>query len=299
VTRGSITLTRGIPASGKTTAAREWVKEKPEERIRVNRDELRRMLHGIGWGLTYQQEEAITALQQSIVRNALAESKDVIVDDMNLRAKYVRAWYAFSPDVTFWDFPIETEVAVERDLMREHSVGADVIRTIASKFTRNGELVAPPSRDAEVQLEVTAYVPDDTLDPAYLVDLDGTLAHITAGGRSPYDGHRVGEDTLDHDVSRVVRLLETENHIVIMTGRDEEHRAITEKWLLDNGVRYDEMHMRPAGDRRKDHTVKLELFDQHVRNRYAVHGVFDDRNRVVEMWRSIGLKCFHVQEGNF
>jgi hypothetical protein len=45
--------------------------------------------------------------------------------------------------------------------------------------------------------------------------------------------------------------------------------------------------------------VKLELFDRHVRGAFDVQGVFDDRNRVVEMWRSIGLKCFHVQEGNF
>jgi predicted kinase len=296
---GSITLTRGIPASGKTTAARDWVKEKPEQRIRVNRDELRRMLHGIGWGLTYPQEEAITTLQQNIVRAALAEGRDVIVDDMNLRAKYVRAWFAFSPNVTFWDFPIDTEEAVARDALREHSVGADVVRTIASKFTRHGDIVPPPSRDVETPLEVLAYVPDDTLDPAYIVDIDGTLAHIPAGGRDPYDGSRVDEDILDTAVARVIRTLEVENHIVIMSGRDEEYREVTEAWLLDNNVRYDRLYMRPAGDKRKDHIVKLELFDRHVRGAFDVQGVFDDRNRVVEMWRSIGLKCFHVQEGNF
>jgi hypothetical protein len=27
--------------------------------------------------------------------------------------------------------------------------------------------------------------------------------------------------------------------------------------------------------------------------------VFDDRSRVVEMWRKNGIKCFQVAEGNF
>lgn len=296
----SITLTRGIPASGKTTWAKAWVAESPERRLRVNRDDLRRMLHGTSHGLTWAQEENITTVQQAIVREAVAAGRDVVVDDMNLRARYVKEWFKFSPDVEFQDFPIDVELAIARDAEREHSVGADVIRNIAGKFTRKGEFQPVPLRESGEAIESDQYVADfEKLDSAYIVDIDGTLAHIPEGGRSPYDGERVHEDVLDHAVAAVVNTLSNENHIVVMSGRDEQFRAVTEKWLLDNAVNYDVLFMRAAGDRRKDHVVKLELFNQHVRNTYAVRGVFDDRNRVVEMWRSIGLKCFHVQEGNF
>ena len=38
-----IILTRGIQASGKSTYAEHWAKEKPTERIRINWDSLRNM----------------------------------------------------------------------------------------------------------------------------------------------------------------------------------------------------------------------------------------------------------------
>lgn len=60
-----------------------------------------------------------------------------------------------------------------------------------------------------------------------------------------------------------------------------------------------ELHMRPAGDRRRDSIVKAELFDRHVRDQYRVLVVLDDRKQVVEMWRSLGLTCLQVAEGDF
>lgn len=60
-----------------------------------------------------------------------------------------------------------------------------------------------------------------------------------------------------------------------------------------------ELFMRPAGDTRNDAVVKLELFDQHIRDRYDVLRCYDDRARVVAAWRSIGLTVFQVADGNF
>lgn len=292
-------ITRGIPASGKTTWAKAWVTEAPATRLRVNRDDLRRMLYGVSYGLDYKAEQGITRHQQAIVKDALANGVDVVIDDTNLRARFVKAWFAFSENVRFVDFKISAEDAVLRDSTREHSVGAEVIRSFAAKFLRKGELPPVPERPETVVEVVQQYEPDDNLDPAVIFDIDGTLAHIREGGRSPYDGTRVHEDTVDVAVARMLNQLDGLNRIIIMSGRDAKYRPETEKWLRDNNIRYDEFYMRPEGDVRKDHVVKLELFDAHVRDRFAVHAVFDDRNRVVEMWRSIGLKCMQVQEGNF
>lgn len=57
--------------------------------------------------------------------------------------------------------------------------------------------------------------------------------------------------------------------------------------------------MRPEGDIRKDSIVKRELFEKYVRPYYNIEFVLDDRNQVVEMWRSLGLKCLQVAEGDF
>ncbi|WP_456064519.1 phosphatase domain-containing protein [Hamadaea tsunoensis] len=53
------------------------------------------------------------------------------------------------------------------------------------------------------------------------------------------------------------------------------------------------------GEFRNDALVKLDLFDKHIRHRYRVEYVLDDRDRVVNAWRSIGLTVFQVAEGSF
>lgn len=296
--KSRLVLTRGIPASGKTTWAKEWVAEAPETRLRLNRDDLRQMLHGRRYGLTFHQEEAITKIQRDTARDALARGIDVVIDDTNLRARFVREWMTLSDVVEFEDFPVALDDALFRDREREHPVGEDVIRTFHKKFIQGGYL--PPIPEAPAAADPgRRYEPDPALDQAFIFDIDGTLAHITEGGRSPYDGDRVCEDVVDEPVAQLLKHLEMTYRIVIMSGRDEQYRAATEQWLVDNFIPYDSLHMRPAGDQRKDHVVKLELFDEHVRNTYNVLGVFDDRNRVVEGWRGIGLKTYQVAEGNF
>jgi hypothetical protein len=57
--------------------------------------------------------------------------------------------------------------------------------------------------------------------------------------------------------------------------------------------------MREAGDHRPDWIVKKEIYNNLISKEFDVKLVFDDRQQVVDMWRSIGLTCFQVAEGNF
>lgn len=85
----------------------------------------------------------------------------------------------------------------------------------------------------------------------------------------------------------------------IDSGRTDACRDATALWLAEHvGVPF-ELFMRKAGDVRKDSVVKLELFDRHIRHRYRVLYVLDDRAQVVQAWRSIGLTVFQVAEGDF
>lgn len=136
---------------------------------------------------------------------------------------------------------------------------------------------------------------------AILVDIDGTLALRTgANPRKPFQWNRVGEDTPNAPVVEVVRRLATSGlTVVYVTGRSDECASATRIWLAEHVGVDGELHMRSKGDRRRDHVVKRELYDRHIRDRHDVLCVLDDRNGVVAMWRDLGLTVFQVADGDF
>lgn len=296
----TLTITRGLPGSGKTTYAREWVAEAPTQRVRVNRDDLRWDLHGRHAGLDYAQESALTAVQHAAVRALLDAGRDVVVDDTNLRLRHARAWadlaVAVGADLTVVDLDTPLEECIARDSARERVVGADVIRTMAARYRFPLPPVRPSERSASTPPR--PYEPNTSLPSAWLVDVDGTLAVM--GDRSPYDTTRVDRDVPNPAIVDLAGMLRAEGHaLVIMSGRDEECRSATTEWLDRWLGDYDELHMRAHLDRRADYLVKADLFDAHVRDRWNVVGALDDRTQVVRMWRSMGLTCLQVADGDF
>lgn len=291
-------ITRGLPASGKTTFARTlqpWV-------VRINRDDIRRMLHGRRL-YTQWAEGQVTAVQRAMVEALLRSRADVIVDDTNLRSRSVREWaelaarYGATLEVhDFTDVPLDE--CLRRDAGRpEHErVGEAGIRRMYERFLAGRRLPLPVP---EVAVSDVRYVPDPDLPPALLVDIDGTVAVM--GDRGPYDWHRVGEDAPHRAVIDAVRAMHAAgNAIVFCSGRDESSRAYTERWLDQHvGVPYEGLFMRPYGDHRRDSIVKQELFESQIRRRWRIVGVFDDRRHVVRMWRSLGLTVFQVAEGDY
>lgn len=295
-------ITRGYPGSGKSTAAREWVAENSDERVRVNRDDLRWNLYGTYAGLSWGQETTVTAAQRAAVSALLREGKHVIVDDTNLRLRFARQWHDLAVDLgaTFevWDIHTTPEQCKARDAERDRQVGAAVIDSLAQKFPQPWPAVLPSDR-RESAAAPAKYAPASPILPrCYLVDIDGTVAHIN--GRSPYDMTLVHTDLPNTAVINLVRRISDHARIVFMSGRSEDAREATEKWLAEHyGGPYDGLYMRATGDNRKDSIVKAELFDTHIRDFWNVLGVFDDRDQVVSMWRSMGLACFQVADGNF
>lgn len=192
-------------------------------------------------------------------------------------------------------------LCLERDRKREAAGERFVGRAvIIEKYER---YIKGKPRDLKLNLgrqlaTVREYVPDASLPTAYVVDVDGTLARMN--GRSPYDESRVSEDHFVMEVGELVQSLAIAGHrIVVMSGRTEACREDTEMWLREHRVPFNQLVMRRVGDRRNDAIVKEELFFEHVAPKWQVLGAIDDRNRVVEMWRAIGLMCAQVAPGDF
>lgn len=307
-------LTRGLPASGKTTWARAFVGgADPGSAIRLNRDDLRRSLVDPNYRRpVYAVEQRITAVQRQAAREALRDGVDVVVDDTNLRLKFARDWAALAAECgaefVVHDFPVDVDECVGRDLLRDgaEQVGEDVIRDMHARFVAqlgSGPWPVITPRD-EVRPWALPYNPPVGAPSAVMVDIDGTVA-LHEGVRSPYDTSRYGLDLPNRPVVGLVRdMRHLGERIVFCSGRDETFRDVTEQWLAywvcPIGPEFrTALHMRPAGDVRNDAVVKLELFDQHIRDSYRVRFVLDDRDRVVKAWRWIGLTVLQVAEGNF
>jgi len=82
-------------------------------------------------------------------------------------------------------------------------------------------------------------------------------------------------------------------------GRDSKYRPQTETWFDEHGIHYDALYMRPEGERKEDSEVKRDLLVQIRADGYNPVLVFEDRDRVVDMWREEGLRCLQVAPGNF
>ena len=312
-------ITRGLPGSGKSTFARGWVAEDPTTRAEVNRDYQRDMLHDGAWiGGRAGTEGSVIAVRDAAIKTLLRRGVDVVCSDTNLPQKVARDLRNLA-DIAGADFEVQDltdvplDVCLERDAERDPGVGESVIRGMHSRYLASATYPLPiPERAKVEEVKALPYVPKPGTPEAIIVDIDGTVA-LNKSGRSPYDWHRVGEDTPNVPVIQAVKDMfhiadeyARTLHIIFMSGRDEVCRAATEEWLSDHFVGYDfedadyaRLYMRPAGDTRKDTVVKLELFDEHVRNHYTVRHVYDDRDQVVKMWRSIGLVCFQVAPGAF
>lgn len=132
-----VIILRGLPASGKTTWALNWVKEDPINRIRLNCDDIR-VMFGQYW--VPERERLIWDSFYSILNTVLRSGKNIVIDNTNLNPKYVKAittLVAIYPKYVceFNDFfDVTLEELLNRDKNREKPVGEKTIINFAEKY---------------------------------------------------------------------------------------------------------------------------------------------------------------------
>ncbi len=139
-----------------------------------------------------------------------------------------------------------------------------------------------------------------------IFDIDGTLADVSERihhvKKKPRDWNAffagMAQDKAIHSMVRLCNVLHASGiRIILCSGRSEEHRDETVKWLSEKGVRYHDLLLRKDQDRRSDTVVKREMLA--AIDKSLILFVVEDRSRVVEMWRSEGLVCLQCAPGEF
>lgn len=152
----------------------------------------------------------------------------------------------------------------------------------------------------------------------WIFDLDGTLADCThrlplvTEGNHDWDTFyaRCVHDKPIKETINIFRTLVSAqdnygdllNDVWIVSGRSEAVREVTMEWLHHYGMHItdEQLMMRPVGDYRPDDVLKQEYLDNMLHDdRMRLVGVFDDRDKVVAMWRRNGVRCYQVAPGNF
>lgn len=282
-----IIMLKGLPASGKST----WAKEKINENsnyIRINKDDIRESITG-KW--TSKKEKIVISIRNSLIKAGISLGKNVIIDDTNLNPKHEQSLKTLAQELgvefevndSFLKVPVEE--CVERDIKRDKSVGYKVIYKMYYDY-----LYQDPSKKIVNS--------SNKKRRCVICDIDGTLAH-NYGGRNIYDLTRVKEDTPDPLVCAVLDGLDSTFgidylDIIIVSGREDDCRKETEEWLYHNMIPYKALYMRKSGDKRDDAIVKEEIYKEFIEPEYCVLGVIDDRNKVVRMWEKLGVKVMKV-----
>jgi len=144
----------------------------------------------------------------------------------------------------------------------------------------------------------------------YIIDIDGTIAdashRLWTIRKSPKDWDKFFELMADdlpmfHMRDLIRRLADYDMTILLYaSGRPERFRGVTLDWLEFYGFPEGErLYMRPDGDRRDDDIIKQEILIQMKKDGYDPTMAFDDRTRVVNMWRRNGIPCLQVAPGDF
>ena len=286
-----IILLRGLPASGKSTWAKEFARVNPNV-VRVSRDDLRAQMYP---GSDYRDidEDLITGAETALVRAALRQDKTVVVDAMHLQQRYINRWQKLGYPVQIVEFHTDEATLLVRNTNRDNRVPNHVIVDNYKKFVNKDGSLRKVSLKPEEYVIDYKYVPDNTKPTAVIVDIDGTLAH-NDGHRSFYDYSQVMGDKPVWHVIDAANGLNTIHHTVVVSGRKAECREDTEAWLIMHGVQYDEFYMRADGDDRADTVVKMEILRDKIAPEFEVIAAIDDRPSVCEAWRKMGIPTFQV-----
>lgn len=309
-----IILTRGAPASGKSTWAKQEISRDPLNWLRINNDDLRATFNGSVFSGDY--EKLIRETRNFLIKEGIRRGLNIILDNVNASSRnwddVVKLAKDANKNIQVLEklFYVELDELLERNAKREGA--ARVPDDIVKKFWKdlggkqfkfsNAKVEIFTQRAKAVDRVIEPMKQDESLPRAVIFDNDGTISLIHSG-RSPYDASTCDLDAPHPHVIECMKLYYNAGYkILFVSGREDKDRAPTERFYKKYfpEVQY-ELFMRATNDLRKDVIIKEEIFLNQIKPKYFVAGWFDDRLQVSKWVYESGLPLFRVNdpEANF
>lgn len=291
-----LVILQGMPRSGKTTWALDWLSKDKDNRAIVCKDDIGMELAGVGTKCEVPRNKAfrqrIHERQRELIIQNLQAGKSVCIADTNLATD-----------------------AVDRALAAADASGVAYVPEMVNHF-KDVPLMEILDRNAKSGCD---YVPENVLFEMYntfirgrhflhnriqlpkavVFDMDGTLAE--KGNRGIYEWDKVERDHPNDKIVELAKLYQAAGYkIVIVSARQRTVECYdqTSKWLQNNGIEYVGIYMRKKDDNRRDWIVKEELLKEILMNFY-IHLWVDDRFQVVSHIRSLGIDVLQVKDGRY
>lgn len=291
-----ILVLQGPPASGKSTFARKFISENKHWVI-VCRDSIRDSL-GDYW--VPERENLVSKIERDNIISAIQMGWNVIIDATNSNPKTIAKWEAvadeYKCEIEYKDFwiPFHEAVANDNNDDRQHKVGYKVIKSFYERY--KPELLNNKDWDYR-------YMKPRELSKkkAIICDIDGTFA--IHQGRNAFDYEKCDSDKPEMRLSQILFDLYMQDYtIIFLSGREKigNCEQKTEAWIIENFGGCFQLYMREEKDHRPDQIIKEEMYHKYIEPYYDVVAVFDDRNKVIDMWRNeLGLFTCQTYYGDF
>lgn len=287
-----IVILVGPPGSGKSTLAKKYEQG----------------------GFVYVNQDSQGADHMAVYDQALREDKNIVVDRMNFNREQRSRYLKPAQRVGY-----RTEIVI---LHQPYSVCLDRIRARKNHETIKDEKAARGALntfftkyerpDEDEAGTVTRIWPDGVKPHAIICDLDGTLCNIDhrlhfvkkpKGEKKDWPSffYNIHDDRLNPWCADIVDKFSSTVQVVYCSGRPDNYRESTQKWLERNNVDFheDHLYMRPRSDSREDSIVKEIILDFEILTRFTPYFAIDDRARVVDMWRRRGIVTLACATGDF
>lgn len=252
----------------------------------------------------------------SIFTKQLALGRDIVIDRMNFsveqRERYLAPAKAAGYKTKIIVFHVPFDTCYSRCVTRENHPTIKTPRD-ASKalhfFFRKYERVSDSEADEVIRLGW-----DGEKETAIICDLDGTLTNINHrmaalnGSSDSKETQKrdwkaffsgIPNDSVNNWCAEIIHRFRDSHPIVYCSGRPDDHRKATEKWLFDNCLESEHLFMRRRNDFRKDDIIKEIILEFELKTRYDILFWLDDRKQVVDKIREHGIVVLQCCAGEY
>lgn len=295
-----VTVLRGLPGSGKSTAALAIQKLYPEEVLRINNDDISRLLLGASYlSKTADTHSLLANLRRAMLIEGLQRPtvRLIIIDNTNLVSETVAEVealaVAFGAEFIVEDefLKVSVEECIKRDSQRSESVGKDVIL----RMSRRAKTLTPWTSFRPVLKSKN----NEQTPVCFIIDLDPILRWLRNASVS--DWMRIYKEKLPSPAIELAKAIKSSGAEVIgVTSLSEKHFAEASVWSNVHVFPGIKLFMKEYDNDGRSAMSKYLAYDKHIKPHYNVAGVIGEKSELVHVWKNIAqLPTFEVSFGDF